>query len=469
VLPALLEFGELCRKNGIRVSTSEVLDLVRAIDLVGLADPSVVRAAFAASLVKRAADQDTFDELFDLYFHRRVERARSAAGGAPLAQALAAAGLSEEEIERLLALVADEAARLSPVLRLGLGLRRTELAALLRLSGVKVDLDRLRNPMQIGFFTQRLTDALGFAQAVGELDQLAARLQRTLGAERAALLRRLTEESLARLKGQVREHVRDEFERRNVAFAEQLRSDLLAHKPFGAMSPHELGLLREEVRRLARKLREMASLRPKIERRGRLDAGRTLRASYATFGVPFRLRYRRRRVERPRLVVLCDISDSVRHVSRFMLLFAHTLQDLFSKVRSFVFVSDLGECTDLFRQHELDRAVTLAHAGGVVNVYANSNFGRAFRIFGERYLDAVTPRTTVIVIGDGRNNYNPPEAWALAAIAERARRLLWLTPEPAAAWSFGDSAMGEYEPLCDRVEVVSNLAQLARVVDALVL
>jgi uncharacterized protein with von Willebrand factor type A (vWA) domain len=235
------------------------------------------------------------------------------------------------------------------------------------------------------------------------------------------------------------------------------------------MSPDELQRLQKEVLRLARKLREMASLRRRVERRGRLDARRTLRASYATFGVPFRLKHRRRREERPRLVVLCDISDSVRHVSRFMLRFAYTLQDLFAKVRSFVFVSELGECTDLFSRYELDRAVDLAYAGGVVNVYANSNFGRAFRAFGERYLDAVTARTTVLVIGDGRNNYNPPEAWALAAIAERARRLLWLTPEPPASWSFGDSAMREYEPYCDRVEVVNNLASLAKVVDSLVL
>ena len=185
--------------------------------------------------------------------------------------------------------------------------------------------------------------------------------------------------------------------------------------------------------------------------------------------MPFRLVHKRRRIEKPRLVVLCDISDSVRHVSRFMLQFAYTLQELFSKVRSFVFVSDLGECTELFKQHEIQRAVDLAYSGGVVNVYANSNFGRAFRMFEQRFLDAVTPKTTVLVIGDARNNYNPPEAWALAAVKEKARRLLWLNPEPPGSWAFGDSAMREYEPYCDRVETVGNLAQLKRVVDTLVL
>jgi uncharacterized protein with von Willebrand factor type A (vWA) domain len=168
-------------------------------------------------------------------------------------------------------------------------------------------------------------------------------------------------------------------------------------------------------------------------------------------------------------VVLCDISDSVRNVSRFMLHFAYSLQDRFAKVRSFVFVSDLGETTELFASHEIGRAVELAYGGAVINVYANSNFGRAFRVFRERYLDAVTKRTTVIVIGDGRNNYHAPEAWALADVHARARAVLWLNPEPRLSWAFGDSAMRAYEPHCDRVEVVNSLASLARVVDDLVI
>jgi uncharacterized protein with von Willebrand factor type A (vWA) domain len=248
-----------------------------------------------------------------------------------------------------------------------------------------------------------------------------------------------------------------------------MKQHILAYKPFGAMSDDELRQLRDEVTRLGRKLKQLAALRPRLGRRGRLDAGRTLRRSLGTSGVPFRLVHKRRRIEKPRLVVLCDISDSVRHVSRFMLQLAYTLQELFAKVRSFVFVSDLGECTDFFKQNEIQRAVDLTYSGGIVNVYANSNFGRAFRLFAERHIEAVTGKTTVIVIGDARNNYNPPEAWALARIKERARRVLWLNPEPPASWSFGDSAMRDYEPYCDRVETAGNLAQLSRIVDTLIL
>ncbi len=468
MLPRLLEFTQLCRRNGLRVSTAEALDAVRAVETVGLDDPMTLRGALEATLVKKKSDAEVFGELFDLYFFRRGEFLRDAEG-APLIDALRQSGMSEDELEALLAMLADEASRMQPLARMGLGLRRTQVEALIRLAGVRIDFDRLQNPLQIGFFTQHVLEALNFRNAVEELKGMEGRLARKLGEDRAREVMELARANLEKVRGAVRRYVAEEFERRNVDYLEQFRKQILAQKPFGAMSEAELVRLRDEVARLAKKLKAMASLRRRVERRGRLDARRTLRRALSTGGVPFSLKLKKRRVEKPRLIVLCDISDSVRHVSRFMLQFAYTLQELFSKVRSFVFVSDLGECTDLFKEHEIQRAVDLAYGGGVVNVYANSNFGRAFRQFEERFLDAVTTKTTVLVIGDARNNYNPPEAWALAEVKARARRVLWLNPEPPVSWSFGDSAMRDYEPYCDRVETVSNLASLARVVDTLIL
>lgn len=469
MLDKLLEFGGLCRNNGLRVSTAELLDAVRAAELVGFDDPEHLRGALEATMVKRRADADIFDELFTLYFRRRGQWDRDGGDAPPLVEALRKQGLSDDEIEHLVAMLADEAARMSPLARLGLGLRRAHVEALIRLAGVRVDFSRLTSPMQIGFFTQQLYEAMNPAGARGELDGLFARLGARIGAERAELMARAAAGELGRVRSSLRRYVADELERRNVELIEQMRKQILANKPFGAMSEEELARLRLEVTRLGKRLKELASLRPRVGRRGRLDARKTLRKALGAGGVPFRLVRKRRRIDKPRLVVLCDISDSVRHVSRFMLQLAYTLQELFEKVRSFVFVSDLGECTELFKQHELLRAVELAYSGGVVNVYANSNFGRAFKMFEQRFLDAVTTKTTVIVIGDARNNYNPPEAWALAAIKDRARRLVWLNPEPPGSWAFGDSAMRDYEPYCDRVETVGNLAQLARVVDTLVL
>jgi hypothetical protein len=249
---------------------------------------------------------------------------------------------------------------------------------------------------------------------------------------------------------------------------ERAAARALSHKPLAILSEKEVEELRGEVERLARLLRARIHLVPRSPRRGRLDLRRTLRRSLATSGVPFDLRRRERRPRRPRLVVLCDISDSVRNVSRFLLELVYALQVEFDRVSSFAFVAELGELTRLFRENKVDRAIALAYAGAVVNVFANSNYGRVLAAFASRHLGLVSRRTTVLIIGDGRNNYHPARVEALAAIARRARQVLWLNPEPPAAWGFGDSAMRDYAPLCDRVAVARDLDSLRGVVDDLV-
>lgn len=467
MLHKLQEFAALLRKNGVRTSTAEVLDAARALTAAGLDDPEVVQAALRASLIKRAEDEAAFDDLFELFFFRPGQFLRN--HEAPILEALRERGVSEEELERILALLADEASRMDPTARMSMGLRRGQLETLLRLAGMRVDLGRLVNPLQIGYFTQQVLEQLRFRRAEEELSALGSRMGRELGAERGDQVMALLRENLGRVRASVRGFVQAEFEKRNLRYAEEMRRDVLMNKPFGTMTELELSKLRREVERLAIKLRTQASLRPKKERRGRLDIRKTLRRALGTGGVAFELKLRRRRVEKPRLCVICDISDSVRNVSRFMMQFAYTLQELFAKVRSFVFVADLGEATDLFERHDLAQGVERALGGGVISVAANSNYGRALTQFVERHLEAVTTRTTVLIIGDGRNNYFPPEAWTLERIRARARHVIWLNPEQPASWAFGDSAMRDYQPHVTRVEVVHNLASLTRVIDQLVL
>jgi uncharacterized protein with von Willebrand factor type A (vWA) domain len=461
------QFAGLLRKNGVRTSTAEVLDAISALESTGLDDSAAVRAALATTLVKRHEDEVVFDELFALFFFRPAALLRS--DDSPLVAALRQQGLSDEEIERILALLADQAAALDPTARLALGLGRLDVAGLLRLSGLKLDFGRMVNPLQIGFFTQQALGQLRFSDAQAQLAALQSGLQGPLGAERTAQVMAQLQAGLNSLRATVRSYVKDEFDKRNLRYHEEQRRDLLMHKPFAQLSQSDLVQIRREIERLAEKLRSQASMRPRQRQRGRLDIRRTLRRAFSTGGLPFALRLRQRRVEKPRLVVLCDISDSVRPVSRFMLQLVYTLQELFSKVRSFVFVAELGEATDLFSRHELEEAVERALSGEVVHVFANSNYGRAFRQFAERHLESVTSRTTVIIIGDGRSNYFPPETWAVERLRARARHVLWLNPEQPASWMFGDSAMRDYQPHVTRVEVVHNLDSLRRVVDQLVL
>jgi uncharacterized protein with von Willebrand factor type A (vWA) domain len=221
--------------------------------------------------------------------------------------------------------------------------------------------------------------------------------------------------------------------------------------------------MRTVVRRLAERLKARLSRRRKVRRRGKLSVRRTLRKNLSTGGEPYKLVFRARRTERPEIVVLCDVSDSVRNVSRVMLQFVYTLQELYARVRSFVFVSDIGEVTHLFKKTDVSAAVDLATAGKVINLSANSNYGHALKMFHTTWLGSITRRTTVIVIGDGRTNYNPPNAWALADLKRKCRRLMWLCPEEQHSWGFGDSEMPLYARHCDRVESVRSLDDLARV------
>jgi hypothetical protein len=167
------------------------------------------------------------------------------------------------------------------------------------------------------------------------------------------------------------------------------------------------------------------------------------------------------------LAVLCDVSLSVRNTARFMLHLVYNLQSLFDRVRSFAFVSDLVEVSAYFEQQNIDEAISTVFNSGLIDADADSDYGRALSLFHNRYLSAVTPQTTVIILGDGRGNRNPPRVWALEGIRRRAKQLLWLSPESRGSWPMGSCDMPLYEPVCHHTEVVRNLRQLGQITEKL--
>jgi uncharacterized protein with von Willebrand factor type A (vWA) domain len=171
--------------------------------------------------------------------------------------------------------------------------------------------------------------------------------------------------------------------------------------------------------------------------------------------------------DRPKVVLLCDVSDSVRATAAFLLEFTYAAQELFARARSFVFISELGETTDLFEQASVRKAIAQAW-GGVVRSGDNSNYGRVLREFEARYARQLDRRTTVVILGDGRTNYLDPAAEVLARLRERCRALLWLCTEPRGQWAQGDSAMPLYAPHCTAVLEVRNAADLEVAARALV-
>jgi uncharacterized protein with von Willebrand factor type A (vWA) domain len=451
----LEDFAGLLRQNGLRVSPAEVADAAQAALLVGLEDRATFRGALRATLVKRGQDAPVFDRLFELYFTGAQDLVEGLQGS--LLDALAAEKLNELELEEIARLLSQ----MSPLTQALAQGRTDQLARILRQATLSIDFRGLQSPLQRGFYARRLLQAAGGIKAETELQQLLKTLrERGLDPEALELAGKKVSHTLQALEEAARRVADREQKARD---PEEKGDRSLLHRNLASLSPEEVRRMRTVVRRLAERLKARLSRRRRVRRRGKLSVRRTLRKNLATGGEPYQLVFRARRPERPEIVVLCDVSDSVRNVSRLMLQFVYTLQELYARVRSFVFVSDVGEVTHLFKKMDVDAAVDLATAGKVINLAANSNYGHALKLFHSTWLGSITRRTTVLIIGDGRTNYNPPNAWVLGELKRKCRRLVWLCPEEKHSWGFGDSEMPLYARHCHRVESVRSLDDLARV------
>ena len=462
----LVEFSNLLRQNGLRVSLAESMDMLRALDVVGLPDRQTVRATLRATMVKRSVDLPTFETLFDLFFSGLADAIKELT-----AATASALEMSEEEFQRFLEelkkRLEEAGTELSPLARALLEADSGRLEKLLREAAEQAGLGDIQHGFQEGRFAHAVAQALGLSGLSMEL----ARLKELLAGLSPADARRLEaylDRRFQDLADMVKSLVRGELQRQDVTRGDQQRLQALAEKSFYYLSEEEIRRMQEAVTKLAQRLRNVVSIRRKRARRGKFDSSDTMRKNLQYGGVPFRIVFDRKRKEKPQVMVLCDVSDSVRNVSRFMLQFVYSLQDLYSKVRSFIFVAEVGEITRLFQERDINDAIGAALHGDVINVYAHSDFGRAFKAFHRDFLPAVNKRTTVIILGDGRNNYNLPHDWVLKDVQQRAKQVIWLNPENKMTWGFGDSEMDRYAPYCTLVEECRNLNQLYHVIDRLV-
>ncbi len=443
------------RREGFAISTAQAIDAARACELVGFGDRAALRDAIAAVIVDRAADRGRFAASFDRFF------APGAAHAGDLFGRLRDRGFSDEELSALRDLV-EAAAERSGASGDALALRALvgaegELDHLLRSAGVARALAPMTSALQAGFFAQRVMDQLGVPAVAGALGRIRAALREALGDARGGALADALAAELSSMRRRVREHV--SAAQRRVEQPDEAgggRMDV----PFAALSEADVEEVRRAVRRLSERLVGAERVRRRRARRGRIDPHRTLRLSFRTGGVPFLPARRVRRRDRPRLVLLCDVSDSVRIASRFMLELALAAHELFDRTRSFVFVSELGEVTSLLEELTPAQAFARIHGGAVVSRAHNSNYGRALRAFEARHGREVDRRTTIVILGDGRTNYLPDEAETVRRLRDRARALLWICPEGPGSWGAGDSAMLRYAAAATRVLVARTGREL---------
>lgn len=458
VLRVLDEFLWSLRRTGVEVSTAQAIEAARALGLVGWGERALLREALACVLVRRAGERGRFDEAFAAFF--RAEGAHLRDWEARLKQR----GLSGEELglvrATLGALASAEGDATSDLSLLASMVegggeldRRLVDASMGRL------LSGLRGEAQLGYFTQRAIERVGVGKARRGLERLERELADLFGPERA----REVVEALRAELGLVADEVRAYVEARLRASRQPAETAPAGarDKPFAELGEAELDEVRASVRTLAERLRGAARVRERRARRGgRLDGAATVRAAMATAGVPVELVSRARRRDRPKLWVLCDVSDSVRRAAGFMLEFVAQAHELFERTRSFVFVSEVGEVSALFEREPTRIALAKAYGGEIVPVSHNSNYGRVFESFDERYGRRLDRRSTLVILGDGRTNFHPPGVEALARLRERVHTLLWLCPEPRSGWGTGDSAMARYATVAHGVLPATTAREL---------
>ncbi len=478
---AINRFICLLKKAGIGISPAESIDAVRALAWLGLADRETTRGVLRATLIKDVHNQAVFEELFDLFFTPPAAATLVSSVG----EAGAPAAISAPNAERVVLDTEDDGFALGTSTDPSLDTLKIqpgsldELVRNLLIKRADTLLDQVmeRASHQVNVRTAQAgarPGELNFAESTPTLDAdlILAALQQVLEDASDLDVDATVVETLREKAAAVLDRLPEALKR---ALMQQLSLQPEAEEAGAAPPPSppqrfsegERREMEEIVRRLGRRLRGARSYRRVIGHRGRIQVAPTLRASMRYDGIPFRPVLAKHYNERPRLVVICDISLSVRTTARFTLHLVYSLQALFEQVRSFVFVSDLADASQYFEQLSIDEAIAAVLGGRLVDCEANSNYGRAFEIFTQHHLAAVTGQTTVLVLGDGRGNRHPPNVAALEEIRRRAKQLIWLSPESRGSWRLGSSDMRLYEPVCHRTEVVRNLTQLGEVADRL--
>lgn len=457
MLRPLEEFFWTLRRHGLSFGPAQAADAVQAVALVGWEDEPSVREALALILLRKRADRPRFDALFDAFF--RAEKAHTR----DLFRRLEDQGLSRPDVEKLRGLLdslAEDPGASGEAVRGLLGLMRGAALDGLLVSGTRGVLAGLTSRRQVGYFTQQLLGKIGFPAASARLALLRSLLEAEFGEALGQQMALLLQRELELTRSEVRLAVEQEAAAREEPSGQGQR--------FEGIEAGEVEEVRRAVRTLGEKLRGAARVRERKRRLGKVDARRTLRASMRWGGVPMRLLRRKKARQKPRLWVLCDVSESVRSAAVFLLEFSAITQDLFERSRTFVFVSEVAETTAVFASRPIEQALAAVLSGGVVSLAHNSNYSHALRSFEARFGHEIDRRSTLVIVGDGRTNYQDPAAEVVERLRERARAVLWLCPEPSARWGTGDSAMPRYARAVTEVLSATSARELEEAARALV-
>lgn len=451
----IIQFIAALRGAGVRISLAESQDAVRATAHIGIENKDLFRSALKATLIKDHSDAALFEKFFPLFF---------SAGAPPLTPSDDV--LSPEEQAMLKAALRALAGELNDLIKQlleGRNLTDEELARLAK----RIGADRNNKPENVRYLTREMLRQMGMMDLVEQIEKLLGQLAQ-LGFTPEALdqIRQLMEQNAEAMAEQAENYLGQSLAKRLAERPpDQPSVDELMDRPFNSLSESEAKELRREVTRLAAKLRSRAALRQRKGSGPTFDAKSTIRNNVRHGGIPFELHFKKRRLK-PKFAIICDVSTSMRPVVDFLLRLMYEMQDQVGKARSFAFIDHIEEVTDEFTAKRPELAVPIV-LRRLPSGYYNTDLGYSLSQFVKEYADAVDGRTTLIICGDGRNNYNDPRLDIVKQLERRAKRLVWFNPEDKMEWGTGDSDMLQYAPAVSAVFQVANLRQLTDAVDKL--
>ena len=453
------QFVSCCRASGMRISTSEVLDSLHQMKLINPVDEQQFRSMLRSNFAKSMREVQHFDRLYHLFFHEMRIDTSDIRQAADYSTEINMTGDALKKIPH------D-----NPIYDAVVDFLQGNPMALLReMRRIRTEEDVTMLRFNLGPLGNRLNVMLQINKAASDARTLVEDHYMKTDSSAGRKLAAYFEERVSAARSMlVYEPQQGESGTRKTKTEEQKLKGL-GEKSFSSFTRQEVEEMREAIDKMVRKLKNIVSRRYAVRNRGSIDIKKTLRASAKYNGVPVDVKYRSRAKRKSRIVTLCDVSGSVWAAARFMLNLLYALQDCFDKVNSFVFIDHLSDVTSIFEKNEINEAIRLVLEKPDINFNASTDYGETLRNFKKDYMDLLTKKTTLIIVGDGRTNYMNPEDAILGQMRERCRRIIWLNPEQENLWSSGDSEIGSYMPHCHEVRQCRNVNQLFSFIEELVL
>jgi len=440
----LQRFFSILRESGVRISVGESLDAMNAVKLMGYSDRESFKQILSTCLVKKISEKEIFEKSFDLFFSAYMFNPR-------FTDSIDETGIGIQELKKDLSnisqkIIAGDQAGLMSIVRAALQ---------------SVDFRDLKLVTQQGLYIRKVMEHKGLKDIVKDMVMLSEHSYP--GAGRMSMM---LEKTKSKLFDYVDEYVNQQYALHNDFNDIANDENRLTNTAFSNIDQRQISAMTKVIQKLAKQLYTLHSRRRRNYKRGILDIRKTLRKNSSYQGYIFIPQWKYKKIQRPEIFVICDISNSVQNMSRFMLLFAYSLNKTLLKVRSFALCSNLTEVSHVFKKNSGEVAIDKIYRGEDIDISMGpTDYGQAFKDFKDQYLSTVKSTSTVIILGDARNNESDPKSKLLKEIQEKCKTLIWLNPEVETMWGAGDSVMDEYVQYCDIAQECNSINHLNKTLD----